>query len=94
LITVVPYTIHTAPTDNGTSFVDHTPAPVSSRKPETMAEGPLIYRRYAFEYACEQHAIEHRLTRAHHPWINGQAERMNWMLKETLTVSPLPSISI
>ena len=82
LATVVPYKIHTVLTDNGTHFVDNTPAPAAIRQPEPQAEGSLIYRRHAFEYACEQLAIEHRLTRPNHPWTNGQVERMNRTLKE------------
>src|SRR3712207_8158640 len=34
------------------------------------------------DYACEQHGIEHRLTKPGHPWTNGQVERMNRTLKE------------
>jgi transposase InsO family protein len=31
---------------------------------------------------CREHGIEHRLTKPHHPWTNGQVERMNRTLKE------------
>jgi transposase InsO family protein len=37
---------------------------------------------HAFAHACEQHGIEHRLTKPRCPWTNGQVERMNRTLKE------------
>ena len=30
----------------------------------------------------DEHGIEHRLTKANHPWTNGQVERMNRTIKE------------
>jgi hypothetical protein len=45
--------------------------------------GPTAtWRRHPFDRACHRHGIEHRLTKPHHPWTNGQVERMNRMLKE------------
>jgi Integrase core domain len=41
-----------------------------------------LSRMHAFDDACEQHGIEHRLTKPGHPWTNGQVERMNRTLKE------------
>ena len=37
---------------------------------------------HAFEYACAQNSIDHRLTKPRHPWTNGQVERMNRTIKE------------
>jgi transposase InsO family protein len=31
---------------------------------------------------CDEHGIEHRLTKVNHPWTNGQVERMNRTLKD------------
>jgi transposase InsO family protein len=31
---------------------------------------------------CEEHGIEHRLTKVNHPWTNGQVERMNRTIKD------------
>ncbi len=31
---------------------------------------------------CHEHGIKHRLTKAYHPWTNGQVERMNRTIKE------------
>jgi transposase InsO family protein len=41
-----------------------------------------VFRAHAFDLACAQHDIEHRLTTFNHPWTNGQAERMVRTLKE------------
>ena len=32
--------------------------------------------------ACARNDIDHRLTRAKHPWTNGEVERMNRTIKE------------
>jgi transposase InsO family protein len=68
LIATVPYKIHTILTDNGIQF--------TNRKTDTYAFKLL------FDRICEQHEIEHRLTKPKHPWTNGQVERMNRTLKE------------
>ena len=71
-----------------TSFFGSSPA----RSPSNSASAaPLIreatdrgelFRAHSFELACAQNRIEHRLTKPHHPWTNGQVERMNRTLKE------------
>lgn len=48
---------------------------------EALANGE-IFRAHAFEYACATNDIEHRTTKARHPWTNGQVERMNRTIKE------------
>ena len=78
----MPYTIHTVLTDNGTHFT--TPGNTSSAAPlikEAMARGE-IFRAHSFELACAQNDIDHRLTKPHHPWTNGQVERINRTLKD------------
>jgi transposase InsO family protein len=83
LIAAVPYTIHTVLTDNGTQFTElasfrHS---LASTETENEPDGPgRICRIHAFD--CQQHNIEHRLTKPNHPWTNGQVERMNRTLKE------------
>jgi hypothetical protein len=73
LITAVPYAIHTVLTDNGIQFCD-----LSAHR-----NGPTAQRRvHPFKRVCLKHGIEHRLTQPHHPWTNGQVERMNRTLKE------------
>jgi transposase InsO family protein len=39
-------------------------------------------RAHAFDLACAQHGIEHRLTKFDHSWTKGQIERMNRTIKE------------
>lgn len=43
---------------------------------------PLDDCLYAFEYACAMNDIEHRTTKAKHPWTDGQVERMNRTIKD------------
>jgi transposase InsO family protein len=68
LIAVIPYKSHTILTDNGIQF--------TNRQRD----------KYAFQHifgrVCQEHGIEHRLTKTNHPWTNGQVERMNRTLKE------------
>ena len=82
LLAAVPYRIHTVLTDNGQQFT--TPgneASAASLIREAMDRGEL-FRAHGFELACAEHRIEHRLTKPHHPWTNGQVERMNRTLKD------------
>ena len=82
LIAAVPYKIHTVLTDNGIQFT--TPGAGGSAVPlikEAIANGE-IFRAHAFEYACARNDIEHRTTKARHPWTNGQVERMNRTIKD------------
>lgn len=82
LIEAVPYKIHTVLTDNGIQFT--TPGAGGSAAPlikEAIANGER-FRAHAFEYTCAQHDIDHRTTKAKHPWTNGQVERMNRTIKD------------
>lgn len=82
LIEAVPYAVHTVLTDNGTHFT--TPGNKRSAAAEIRAaiKAGEIFRAHAFELACAQLNIDHRLTKPCHPWTNGQVERMNRTLKE------------
>jgi transposase InsO family protein len=70
LIAAVPYVIHTVLTDNGLQFTN------------------MAHHKYAFHHifdrVCDEHEIEHRLTKIKHPWTNGQVERMNRTIKEAM----------
>ena len=82
LIAAVPYKVHTVLTDNGTHFT--TPGNASSAAPDirtALDAGEPVWA-HAFEYACAQNRIDHRLTKPKHPWTNGQVERMNRTIKE------------
>ena len=68
LIAAVPYQIHTVLTDNGVQF--------TPRKQDVW-DG-----RHIFDRVCDEHGIEHRLTKVNHPWTNGQVERMNRTIKD------------
>jgi transposase InsO family protein len=37
---------------------------------------------HIFDRVCQEHEIEHRLTKVNHPWTNGQVERMNRTIKD------------
>src|SRR5215212_9315639 len=83
LIAAVPDRVHTVLTDNGTHFT--TPGNTASAAPlikEAIARGETVWA-HAFEYACAQNDIDHRLTKPRHPWTNDQVERMNRTLKDT-----------
>jgi transposase InsO family protein len=82
LIAAVPYKIHTVLTDNGIQFT--IPGAGGSAVPlikKAIANGEL-FRAHAFELACARNDIEHRTTKAKHPWTNGQVERMNRTIKD------------
>ena len=68
LIRAVPYRIHTVLTDNGVQF--------------TPRKQDIWDSRHIFDRVCDEHDIEHRLTRVNHPWTNGQVERMNGTIKD------------
>ena len=80
LLKAVPYKIHTVLTDNGIQFAD---------LPKNRTGPTALWRGHMFDLLCQQHGIEHRLTKPNHPWTNGQVERMNRTLKEA-TVKSVP----
>ncbi len=78
----VPHRVHTILTDNGTHFTDpRDPGSAAIEIREAIAAGET-FRAHAFDHACAQLDIEHRLTKPKHPWTNGQVERMNRTIKE------------
>jgi transposase InsO family protein len=81
LLAHVPYRIHTVLTDNGFQFTEPRGGWSVGEIRERLASGQR-FRAHAFDYACAQHGIEHRLTKFNHPWTNGQVERMNRTIKE------------
>jgi transposase InsO family protein len=69
VIQAFPYRIHTVLTDNGVAFT-----------PNASTRWDLS--RHISDRVCDEHGIEHKLTKPYHPWTNGQAERMNRTVKE------------
>ena len=82
LIKAVPYAIHTVLTDNGTHFTSPGNTCSAAADIRRAIEDGEQFLAHAFEYACAQNHIDHRLTKPRHPWTNGQVERMNRTLKE------------
>ena len=82
LVEAVPYKIHTVLTDNGTHFTEPTGDGWTPEDIKQMLARKQPFRCHAFELACAQLDIAHRLTKPRHPWTNGQVERMNRTIKE------------
>ena len=82
LAAAVPYRIHTVLTDNGTHFTDPFGDAWSPEDIKIMRAQQVPFRCHAFEAACADLDIEHRLTKPRHPWTNGQVERMNRTIKD------------
>src|SRR3954447_11836295 len=82
LITAVPYRVHTVLTDNGTHFTEPSGNTWTPAEIKEMLARKQLFRAHAFELACAQNDVEHRLTKPRRPWTNGQVERMNRTIKE------------
>jgi transposase InsO family protein len=80
LIAAVPYKIHTVLTNNGIQVT--TPGAGGSAVPLIKEANGERFWAHAFEYTCATNDIEHRTTKAKHPWTNGQVERMNRTIKD------------
>ena len=74
VINAFPYKIHTVLTNNRVASAD---LPKNRNKPIHAFLGMHI-----FGWVCNENDIAHKLTTPHHPWTNGQAERMNHTSKE------------
>lgn len=82
LVDAVPYRVHTILTDNGTHFTDPTGDGWTPTDIKAMRAEGVPFRCHAFDAACTDLDIEHRLTKPMHPWTNGQVERMNRTIKD------------
>ncbi len=67
LVKAVPYTIHTVLTDNGTHFTSPGNACSAASEIQRAMDCGKLFRAHAFEHACAQNNIDHRLTRPPHP---------------------------
>ena len=82
LIAAVPDRVHTVLTDNGTHFTEPSGNTWTPDEIKEMLARKQLFRAHAFELACAQNDVAHRLTKPRHPWTNGQVERMNRTIKE------------
>jgi transposase InsO family protein len=82
LATAVPYKIQIVFTDNGTHITDPNGDGWKPEGIKAMRAEKVPFRCHAFERACVNLDIEHRLTKPRHPWTNGRVERMNRTIKE------------
>ena len=82
LIAAVPYRVHTVLTDNGTHFTEPSGNTWTPDEIKDMLARQQLFRAHAFELACAQNDVDHRLTKPRHPWTNGQVERMNRTIKD------------
>jgi transposase InsO family protein len=82
LLKAVPYKVHTVLTDNGIHFTDPRGECWRPAEIKAMMARKELFRAHAFELACAQNDIDHRLTKPKHPWTNGQVERMNRTIKD------------
>jgi transposase-like protein len=82
LVEAVPYRVQIILTDNGTHFTDPTGDGWTPADIKAMRAKGVLFRCHAFDAACADLDIEHRLTKPMHPWTNGQAERMNRTIKD------------
>jgi len=74
LIDKAPFIISKVLTDTGKEFTDRFIAN-GKRKPTGD---------HVFDQVCQQHDIEHRLTKPRHPQTNGMVERFNGRVSEIL----------
>jgi transposase InsO family protein len=81
LVEHVPYAIHTVLTDNGFQFTEPGGSWTVSEIRQMLASRQR-FRAHAFDLACAQLGVDHRLTKFNHPWTNGQVERMVRTVKE------------
>ena len=82
LAAALPYKIHTVLTDNGTHFTDPAGDGWTPEDIKAMRAKGEQFLCHAFEFACADLDIQHRLTKPRHPWTNGQVERMNRTIKD------------
>src|SRR3712207_2415396 len=72
LIAAVPDRVHTVLTDNGTPFTEPSGNTWTPDEIKQMLARKQLFRAHAFELACAQNDVAHRLTKPRHPWANGQ----------------------
>jgi transposase InsO family protein len=67
LVAAVPYKIHTVLTDNGTHFTDPKGGAWTPEEIKALRAEDALFQAHAFELACADLDIEHRLTKTSTP---------------------------
>jgi hypothetical protein len=83
VVVAFPSKVYKVPSDSGMAFAD---LPKNRADPTRRWLGPRI-----FDHGCAEPGVEHRPTKAYHPWANHQAEPpmpVTDQLSEGLTVYP------
>jgi transposase InsO family protein len=62
LIKAIPYRIHTVLTDNGVQF--------------TARKQDIWDIQHIFDRVCDEHDIQHKLTKVNHPWTTDEVEQL------------------
>jgi hypothetical protein len=75
VVRAFPHRIHTVLTDNGVALT-----------PNASTRWDLS--RHIFDRVCDEHGIEHRLTKPYHPWTTDEVEQSLW--REPVLFSSCP----
>ncbi len=82
LVEAVPYAIHRVLTDNREAIPRRDVSEADRGIQFTARKQDIWDMQHIRDRVCDEHGIEHRLTKVNHPWTNGQVERMNRTLKD------------
>jgi transposase-like protein len=82
LVAAVPYKVHTVLT-GAKVYPERQALRFGVQFVQRDRSGDFV--AHVFGRVCDEHGIEHRLTKPYHPWTNGQAERMVRTIKDATT---------
>jgi hypothetical protein len=80
--TAIAFSSASFPTCYGTHFTDPKGDGWTAAEVKRLLAEKAHFRCHSFSLACAQNNIDHRPTKPHHPWTNGQVERMNPTIKD------------
>jgi transposase InsO family protein len=75
--------IHRVLADNGAHFADPTGSAWTPEEINALRAENALFRAHAFELACADRDVEHRLTRPRHPWSEEDQETVQWTVSPT-----------